>query len=100
MFDVVIVLNRDNVLPPGARSKLHEFLLTSIEKPTTCDVCFRLLRSVAVAALRCFLNCSILTFIRCRIIDYISVANVDISVKFVTGMWIDIGYTMGPKIAF
>jgi len=35
---------RDNVLPQGARSKLHDFVLTCIEKPTTCDVCFKLLR--------------------------------------------------------
>ena len=44
-FVIAVVLYRDNVSPEGARSALHEFVLTRIDKPTTCDVCFKLLRS-------------------------------------------------------
>jgi len=41
----VAVTHRDNVSPQGAQSALHDFVLTCIEKPTSCDVCFKLLRS-------------------------------------------------------
>ena len=43
----------DNTGPPNARDNKKDFVMFSYDKPTTCDVCHKLLRGVFYQGYRC-----------------------------------------------
>ena len=52
-YDLTRSLFRDNTQPQGAKQGNHDFVMFSFDKPTTCDVCGKLLRGVFFQGYKC-----------------------------------------------